>query len=328
VPALVRLDRLVTFSQRLIPFSGTVIAARIGCMTISAHSAHVQTTWPAWLRPHAWVMLYWLAFLLVLEPGNILRARQAGQILSLPHEALRILLAALLGATVTSAVHTLVERFPVRGSGRGRHLLIHAAAAAGLALTLVVASCVLAAWAFAGQWLPSWDEIWDQLVGNFTLLMFALGALTALCQASQWRMPSSAPPALPVASVSAHDAPQAPTHVKIKRRGQLVLLPLSEVDWIEAQGNYLALHVGVEQHLLRDTVSRFAARLDTGQFLRIHRSMIVAVDRIRAVEALANGDALLHLTHGGPLRTSRSYAAAVKAVATKLPNLPASRGVD
>lgn len=285
-------------------------------MTISVHPTPVHARWPAWLRPHAWVLLYWLAFLLVLEPGNILRASQAGQTLSLSHEAIRILLAALLGTTVTSAVQALVERFPLRGPGRGRHLLIHVAGAAGLALTLVVASCLLAAWVFARRWLPSWDEIWDQLVSNFTLLMFALAALTALVQVGLQR----APQVRPVAPASTPDAAPALTHVQIKRRGQTISLPLSEVDWIEAQGNYVALHVGAEQHLVRDTVSRFAARLDPLQFQRIHRSMIVAVDRIRVFEALANGDALLHLTRGGPLRASRSYAAAVKAAAPQ-PNL-------
>lgn len=284
-------------------------------MTISAHPAPTQTRWPAWLRPHAWVLLYWLAFLLVLEPGNILRASQVGQTLSLPHEVIRIVLAALLATTVTSAVQALGERFPLRGPGRGRHLLIHAAGAAGLALALVLASCLLAAWVFARRWLPSWDEIWDQLVSNFTLLMFALAALAALVQVGLQRSASAAPPARPAAPAPALDAAPALTHVQVKRRGQVISLPLSEVDWIEAQGNYVALHAGAEQHLVRDTVSRFAARLDALQFLRIHRSMIVAVDRMRVVEALANGDALLHITRGGPLRVSRSYAAAVKAAA-------------
>jgi hypothetical protein len=293
-------------------------------MTISAHSTPAQATWPAWLRPHAWVMAYWLAFLLVLEPGNVLRAMQAGQTLSLPDEALRIIVAALLGATVTSAVQALVDRFPLRGPGLGRHLLIHAAAAAGLALALVLVSCVLAAWVFGGRWLPSRDEIWDQLVANFTLLMFALAALTALVHARPWRRsPSTAPvaapaPARPEALSPAVDAASALTHVEIKRRGQPVSLPLAEVDWIEAQGNYVALHVGTEQHLLRDTISGFAARLDARQFLRIHRSTIVAVDRIRAVDPVVNGDTLLHLTRGGPLRASRSYESAVRAVTAQL----------
>ena len=272
----------------------------------------VQTRQPAWLRPHAWAMLFWLAFLLVLEPGNILRAAQDNQTLSLHHETLRIVLAAILGTTVTSAVQMLVERFPLRGAARGRHLLIHAASAAGLALALVLASCVLAAWVFAEQWLPSWDEISDQLVGNFTLLMFALGALIALFQARPWQTPSLAPAALPAV------APAALTHIDIKRRGERIALPLSDVDWIEAQGNYVALHAGREQHLVRDTVSRFATRLDNRQFARIHRSMIVAVDRVRTVETLANGDALLHLTRGEPLRASRSYAAAIREIAAKL----------
>jgi len=277
-------------------------------MTPPAHSAPAPS-WPAWLRVHAWVMLYWLAFLLVLEPGNILRASQAGQALSWSHEAIRILVAALLGATVTSAVQALVERFPLRGPRRGRHLLIHAAGAAGLALTLVLVSCVLAAWVFAGQLLPSWDDIWDQLVGNFTLLMFALAALAALLQGNLQRTALPAPASMPAPIL---------THVEVKRRGQPLLLPLSEVDWIEAQGNYVALHVGAEQHLLRGTISGFGARLDSARFVRVHRSMIVATDRIQKIEALPNNDMLLHLKHGVPVRASRSYATAVRAIAERL----------
>jgi len=277
-------------------------------MTTSAHSS-TAPPWPAWLRVHAWVLLYWLVFLLVLEPGNILRASQAGQVLSWPHEAIRILVAALLGTTVTSAVQTLVERFPLRGSRRGRHLLIHAAGAAGLALTLVLVSCLLAAWVFAGQWLPSWDEIRDQLVSNFTVLMFALAALAVVVQAN---FPRAALPASP-----AKPAPML-THVDVKQRGEPLSLPLSEVDWIEAQGNYIALHVGAAQHLLRDTISGFGARLDSTRFVRIHRSMIVAVDRVQKIEALPNNDMLLHLKHGIPLRASRSYASAVRAIAERL----------
>ncbi len=277
-------------------------------MTPAAHSAPAPL-WPARLRVHAWVMLYWLAFLLVLEPGNILRASQAGQALSWSHEAIRILVAALLGATVTSAVQALVERFPLRGPRRGRHLLIHAAGAAGLALTLVLVSCVLAAWVFAGQLLPSWDDIRDQLVGNFTLLMFALTALAALLQGNLQRTALPAPTAKPAPIL---------THVEVKRRGQSLLLPLSEVDWIEAQGNYVALHVGAEQHLLRGTISGLGAQLDSTRFVRVHRSMIVATDRIQKIEALPNNDMLLHLKHGIPLRASRSYATAVRAIAERL----------
>jgi hypothetical protein len=291
-------------------------------MMISNYPARLRRS--ARLRPHAWVMLYWLAFLLVLEPGNVLRATQAGETLSLPHETVRILLAAMLGATVTSAVQGLVERFPLRGAGRSHHLLIHTASAAGLSLALVLASCLLAAWVFEGRWLPSWDAIWDQLAGNFTLLMFALGALTALFQIRPKPMASPGPvdPPAPNAAAAAPSAPATLTHLDIKRRGERVALPLTEVDWIEAQGNYVALHVGAEQHLIRGTVSNFATRVDGRQFIRIHRSMIVAVDRVQRVEKLDNGDALLHLIHGAPLRASRSYAATVKQLAAQPGDTP------
>ena len=121
------------------------------------------------------------------------------------------------------------------------------------------------------------------------------------------------------------DTSLALTHVEIKRREGCISLPLSDVDWIEAQGNYLALQVGAQQHLVRDTMSRFAGRLDPSQFLRIHRSMVVAVDRIRHVDFLPNGDALLNLTQGGPLRASRSHQAAVKEIAAHLRDMPRSQ---
>lgn len=107
-------------------------------------SRHVQQ----WLRKTGYGFLYWVAFLLVLEPDNVLRASQSGHPLALSHEVLRIIAAALLGASVTPILLTLTRRFPVLGPGRLRHALMHSAGAAGLALGLVLASCFVAAWGF------------------------------------------------------------------------------------------------------------------------------------------------------------------------------------
>ena len=82
---------------------------------------------------------------------------------------------------------------------------------------------------------------------------------------------------------------------------------MKDVDWIETQGNYLALHVGPAVHLLRESLARLETQLDPVSFARIHRRVIVAKDRIREVKSAGAGDALLRLTDGTELRLSRLY---------------------
>lgn len=88
---------------------------------------------------------------------------------------------------------------------------------------------------------------------------------------------------------------------------KLILVNVSEVDWIEADGDYAVLHAGEETHLVREPLHRLARRLDPSQFVRAHRSAIVRIDRIAEVKYLANRDALLRLRDGTPLRASRTY---------------------
>lgn len=92
------------------------------------------------------------------------------------------------------------------------------------------------------------------------------------------------------------------------RIGTRVLLVESrDVDWIEADGDYAVLHVGDESHLLREPLRKLASRLDPVQFVRVHRSAIVRIDRVAEMKALVNRDVLLRLRNGIPLRASRTY---------------------
>lgn len=98
------------------------------------------------------------------------------------------------------------------------------------------------------------------------------------------------------------------------RLGQRVrLVDAAQIDWIEAQGDYAGLHVGDSVHLLREPLHRLAARLDPTQFVRIHRSAIVRLDRVAELQALSNRDSLLRLRDGTPLRASRTYVDALRA---------------
>jgi len=93
----------------------------------------------------------------------------------------------------------------------------------------------------------------------------------------------------------------------IKSSGRVFFLRTTEIDWIEAEGNYLRLHVGKESHLLRETMNRLAAKLDQNKFLRIHRSTLVNIERIKELQPLFSGDYVVILRDGKQLTLSRSY---------------------
>jgi two-component system, LytTR family, response regulator len=105
--------------------------------------------------------------------------------------------------------------------------------------------------------------------------------------------------------------------VLVKDRGRVVLLDEDEVDWIEADGDYVRVHARGKGHLVRETLTAAAARLTglTGsRFVRIHRSAIVNVGRIRELRPLPNRDYVVVLRDGTQLKLSRSYSDGLRAV--------------
>ena len=86
-----------------------------------------------------------------------------------------------------------------------------------------------------------------------------------------------------------------------------VFIRTEQIDWIEAERNYVRLHVGERGYLLREKLSRLASALDPATFCRIHRSTIVNVDRIQAVESLLGGEYLVVLHDGTKLTSGRTY---------------------
>ncbi|KAB2968155.1 MAG: response regulator transcription factor [Thermoanaerobaculia bacterium] len=93
----------------------------------------------------------------------------------------------------------------------------------------------------------------------------------------------------------------------IRSVGRIVFVAASEVDWIEAAGNYVRLHIGKDSHLLRETMSSLETRLDPRVFARIHRSTIVNIERIRELQHIFHGDYAVLLRDGTKLTLSRGY---------------------
>jgi two-component system, LytTR family, response regulator len=238
---------------------------------------------------------YWFVFLVALNPGDLVSPAWDA-------EVLRLSLASVLGASAAPAVVMMARRFPVAGPLVWRHAVLHALSSMAMAFWLILVSCVLAPLFGIGDTRPVEVALPDHLAANWMLLTFTLAAFAAIAHV------------LPLARVE--PAPVQASGflsvVSVGARGRVTLVDMAAVDWIETQGNYLALHAGTATHLIRETSVALEAKLDPARFVRIHRRTIVAVDRMRELAPLANGDALVRLADGQELKVSRNHRAAVR----------------
>jgi two-component system LytT family response regulator len=107
------------------------------------------------------------------------------------------------------------------------------------------------------------------------------------------------PPAAP--------ADNASDRILLKSSGEIFFLKAEEIDWIEAEGDYMKFHVSGRTHLMRETMARLEARLDPKRFIRIHRSTIVNIDRLRKLSPSFAGEYAVILHDGTKLKLSRGY---------------------
>jgi DNA-binding LytR/AlgR family response regulator len=109
------------------------------------------------------------------------------------------------------------------------------------------------------------------------------------------------------ASASANPTPQYLDRLAVKNGARILFVRARDVDWIEAEGNYVLVHVGKTTYTLRESIGSLEQQLDPTLFKRIHRSTIVNVERIRELWAQAHGDYRVTLDTGAQLTLSRSY---------------------
>ena len=112
------------------------------------------------------------------------------------------------------------------------------------------------------------------------------------------------------ASTGSGDA--RPLRVLVREGRRTRFVPLSDVDWFEADGNYILVHAAGEKYRTRGTITAIESALDPRQFVRIHRRIVVNMDRVREMSPLPGGDGLLMLGNGSTLRLSRTYRSRVR----------------
>lgn len=109
----------------------------------------------------------------------------------------------------------------------------------------------------------------------------------------------------------AGDVQERPARLPIKDGPHTHLVELETIDWIDAAGDYMCVHAGNQTYILRSTMKELEKKLSF-QFVRIHRSTIVNLHKVRSVDAIPKGECLLHLDDEVSLKVSRNYRSAVQ----------------
>lgn len=237
----------------------------------------------------------------------------------------------------------LVRRFPFDGDLLLRNGTVHIASAVAMSvLHLGLVSCLFGARYFG--WSPPafWDVFRDRMHTTYVwdvLLYLAIAGVLHLHQRRQETLESAAgaqdragelrmahvergerpsvevttqplDPASALVNWEVTGARVTERHLRrvlVKNDGRIGVVPVNDVSWIEAADNDVIVHTRTAQHTVRSTLTRLAARLDPERFVRVHRSTIVNVERVREVQQYFQGELVLLLEDSTRLTIGRTY---------------------
>ncbi|MEO8010372.1 MAG: LytTR family DNA-binding domain-containing protein, partial [Dokdonella sp.] len=119
---------------------------------------------------------------------------------------------------------------------------------------------------------------------------------------------------------------ERPDRFLVRKLGREFLVAAADIEYLQASGNYVNLHVRGRDYPLRSTIAGIEPKLDPKRFVRVHRSYIVNIDAITSIEPLDTGDARLHLANALTIPCSRRYRAQLRELAGAIPE-PGDRDV-
>ena len=105
-----------------------------------------------------------------------------------------------------------------------------------------------------------------------------------------------------------HDERKYPERLIVKSGGRVFFVRTEDIDWVEASGNYVKVHAKGEAHLIRESMKNMETKLDAKTFVRIHRSAIVNIDRIKELEPWFHGEYVVIMRDGTRLTASRVFS--------------------
>jgi len=166
-----------------------------------------------------------------------------------------------------------------------------------------------------GDWLVRWPYEFLKDVRAYALIVLGIRfyRLFMLRLQGEARVLDAPEEAAEAASAEAQPAAPEPAPVSrperflVRKLRREFLINAGDIDWVQAQGNYVGLHVNGHDYLLRATLTDVLGQLDPARYARVHRSYAVHLDRIREIEPLDGGDARLHMRDGSQVPCSRRY---------------------
>ena len=235
------------------------------------------------------------------------------------------------------AVFAFERRFPMDLDHLRRHLPWHLLGSVVFSLVHVGAMVLIRKAVYAamgehysfGNWLVQWPYEFLKDVRAYALILLGIrfyrlfmlrlqGEARILDEPEGAAAPAASADVLPAATAQESPplhapapAPAAPRPERflVRKLRREFLINAADIDWVQAQGNYVGLHVNGHDYLLRATLTDLLAQLDPARYARVHRSYAVHLDRIREIEPLEGGDARLHMQDGSQVPCSRRYRA-------------------
>lgn len=222
----------------------------------------------------------------------------------------------LLVLALVPAVVAVERRWPLRFDTWRRGLPVHLLASAPFSLIHVGGMIGLRKLAYAmdgqhydfGPWWTNagYEYLKDVRTYFGIIAMLALYRLWRLRQQGEAKLlaePEEGPPVEPV---------ERPERFLVRKLGKEFLINAREIEWLQASGNYVNLHVRGRDYPLRTTMAMIENRLDQGRFVRVHRSYFVNLDYLAEIEPLDTGDARLQMRDGMKVPCSRRYRTALR----------------
>lgn len=269
------------------------------------------------------LMVFWILLFYGTALGNTvahwLKARRDGEPIVYWHPLCWELSSASMSLLLLPLLFTICDRWPIHLDNWRRLLfpywlgsvlwwLLHVS---GMVLLRKLVYVLAGDYYEFGDWPVQWLYEYAKDVQTFALLVSAVHGARWFDrrrrgEAQLLAAPDEGPPVEPI---------ERPERFLVRKLGRDFLVATADIEWVQAAGNYVNLHVRGHDYPLRSTMAAIEARLDPAAFVRIHRSYLVNLRRIVSIEPLDGGEARVHLGEGMGLPCSRRHLPALRAAA-------------
>lgn len=221
----------------------------------------------------------------------------------------------VIGALIPAVV-AFERRFPLRWDTLRRHLPLHLGATVAFSLAHVALMVPLRKLVHAAVGEAYGVASWARFIGyeylkdvrTYALILVAIWFYRLVLMRVQGEARLLDPPEPAAGTPPAPPPPAArPERFLVRKLRKEFLVAAADIEWLQAQGNYVGLHVRGHDYLLRSTLAEFLEQLDPARFARVHRSYAVHLDHIAEIEPLESGDARLRMKDGSLVPCSRRY---------------------